>query len=136
MEAMNRAKYGRVLVAEDDPALRNVIRFNLQQAGFEVIAARNGAEAWDQLQKQSADMVVTDMQMPLMSGLELLKKLRADPRYAQLPAMMLTAKGYELDFEQLRAELGIVEVMKKPFSPKQLARAVAQHVCQPADTEA
>ncbi|HET6881569.1 MAG TPA: response regulator [Pirellulales bacterium] len=128
MEAGKETTRGRVLVVEDDPALRNVIRFNLQAAGFEVLAGRDGAQGWELAQREAVDMVVTDMQMPSMTGLELCQKLRGDVRFAQLPVLMLTAKGLELDHERLRAELGVVEVMFKPFSPKQLARAVAQHL--------
>lgn len=136
MEAKNLATYGRVLVAEDDAALRNVIRFNLQQDGFEVIATRNGAEGWARLQEQPVDMLVTDMQMPQMTGLELVERLRADGRFTQLPVLLLTAKGLELDLERLRSELGVAEVMPKPFSPKQLARTIAQYICQPAGPKA
>jgi two-component system alkaline phosphatase synthesis response regulator PhoP len=136
MEAKNQLRFGRVLVAEDDAALRNVIRFNLQQAGFEVIATRDGAEAWSQLQQQPSDTVVTDLQMPQMTGIDLIEALRADGRFDQLPVLLLTAKGLELDYERLRAVLGVSEIMFKPFSPKQLTRVVAQLVCLPAEQKA
>ena len=132
MEATAQSVPDRVLVVEDDPALRNVIRFNLQQAGFDVRTSGNGLEGWSKLDEQPVDLVVTDMQMPRMTGLELCQKLRSDPRFTQLPVLMLTAKGLELDAEQLRADLGIVELMFKPFSPKQLTRAVARHLREAA----
>lgn len=118
----------RVVVAEDDSALRNVIRFCLEAAGFHVIACRDGQEALAELDKQPVDMVVTDMQMPRLSGLELCQKMRTEDRYHDLPLLMLTAKGLELDAERLRAELGLAEVMFKPFSPRELVRSVRRHL--------
>ncbi|MGH7135704.1 MAG: response regulator [Pirellulales bacterium] len=128
MEGMRQERCGRVLVADDDPALRNVIRFSLQGAGFEVIACRDGQDALSQLKEQSIDMLVTDMQMPRMSGVELCEKVRSEDRYRDLPVLLLTAKGLELDIERLRTDLGLAEVMFKPFSPRELTRSVARHV--------
>lgn len=128
METTREEHHGRVVVAEDDPALRNVVRFCLQGVGFNVAACRDGQEAWEELEKQPADIVVTDMQMPRMSGLELCEKMRSDDRYRELPLLLLTAKGMELDTERLREELGVAEVMFKPFSPRELARSVARHL--------
>lgn len=128
MEATKHDHPHHVLVSEDDSALRNVIRFCLEAAGFQVVACRDGQEALVQLDQQPVDMVVTDMQMPRMDGLELCQKLRADGRYSHLPVLMLTAKGLELDAERLRGELGLAEVMFKPFSPRELARSVARHL--------
>lgn len=128
MEARKHDSPPRVLVAEDDPALRNVIRFCLQQAGFEVVACRDGQDALAQIDKQPIDLVVTDMQMPRMSGLELCQNLRADGRFSHLPLLMLTAKGLECDVERLRAEWGVAEVIFKPFSPRELARSVGRHL--------
>lgn len=130
---MREEPCGRVLVAEDDPALRNVVRFHLERAGFEVFACRDGAEGWAMLQQHAVDVVVTDMQMPNLTGLELCERMRSSAAYEHLPVLMLTAKGFELDADRLRTELGVAEVMFKPFSPKQLARAVAEHLRQAAE---
>lgn len=136
MEARRKEHCGRVLVAEDDPSLRNVVRFHLERANYHVTACRDGAEAWAMLQRHSVDMVVTDMQMPNLTGVELCQKMRSQAAYEHLPVLMLTAKGLELDADRLREELGVVEVMFKPFSPKQLARAVAGHLRQAAERTA
>lgn len=114
----------RVLVVEDNVALREVVRFNLLQAGFEVVVARNGQEAWVMLQQWSFDMVVTDQQMPVMTGYELCQRMRQDPRHLSTPIVMLTAKGFELDAARLRDELGIQDVIVKPFSPRGLVRTI------------
>jgi CheY-like chemotaxis protein len=114
----------RVLVVEDDPALRAVVRFSLQRAGFDVVAGANGSEGWRHLQKEAIDMVVSDQQMPLITGLELCGMMREDPRFALLPVVLLTGKGFELDAEQLRRDLGVSKLMSKPFSPRELVAVV------------
>lgn len=118
------------MVVEDDPGLRAVIRFNLQRAGFDIVAASSGTDGWSKLGHHPIEMVVTDMQMPGMTGIELCQKMRADHRFSRLPLMLLTAKGLELNAGALRLELGVCEVMFKPFSPKQLCRAVARHLAE------
>ncbi|HEV3003160.1 MAG TPA: response regulator, partial [Pirellulales bacterium] len=116
----------RVLVAEDNLAMRAVVRFNLQQAGFCVIATANGREAWRALEREEPiDLVITDEQMPEMTGQELCRRMRQDARFAQLPLILLTAKGFELDDELLRSELRVIKLMIKPFSPRELLHVVA-----------
>ena len=112
------------LVAEDNPALACVIRFNLERSGFHVTAANNGRVAWEFAQDQTFDLVLTDQQMPEMSGHELCQKLRATTDHAETPIIMLTAKGMELDLPRLREELGITATFLKPFSLKEVIKAV------------
>ncbi len=114
-----------ILVAEDNPALAAVIKFNLQQAGHNVTVATNGQEAWSFAQVGKFDIVVTDHQMPIMSGLELCEKLRSEKRYIDTPVLMLTAKALEMDFESIRQRLGISALLSKPFSPSEVVRLVA-----------
>ena len=124
----DRLASGRVLVVEDDPALRNVVRFNLEQAGFEVVAASDAHDGWRKLNQSPADLILTDFNLPRTTGVEFCRQVRGDGRFASLPIMMLTAKGFEIDAEQLRTELGILEVVFKPFSPRQLVRTVASYL--------
>jgi CheY-like chemotaxis protein len=116
----------RVLVVEDNLAMRAVVRFNLQRAGFEVTVATDGLDGWRALEghPKPIDIVVSDEQMPEMTGLELCRRMRDDERFAQVPLILLTAKGFELDAESLRRELGVVRLMAKPFSPRELVLAV------------
>lgn len=114
----------RILVAEDSSALANVVRFNLQQAGFEVVVARDGLEAWQLLQAEAFDLLVTDHQMPELSGCELCGRLRQDARLSKLPVVMLTAKGLELELPRLRQELGVREMLFKPFSVRELVAKI------------
>ena len=116
-----------ILVAEDNPALLHVVRFTLEKAGFQVAVARNGRQAWEFLEEQCYDLVVTDQQMPEMTGLDLCARMRQTARHAQTPVVFLTAKGLELDSVRLKEELGVVALFPKPFSPRRLVRAIEDH---------
>lgn len=117
-----------ILVAEDNAALASVVRFNLQRAGFQVTVARNGRIAWEALQMETFDLIVTDQQMPEMSGCELCQRLRTLDEYRETPVIMLTAKGMELELPRLKIELGIAATFLKPFSPKEIVRAVEEQL--------
>lgn len=122
----------RVLVVEDNRVMADVMRFNFNRAGFSSTVALNGRIAWDLLQAETFQLVVTDLQMPEMDGRELCRRIRAESRFADLPIILLTAKGLELDRERLTRELGLSLILYKPFSPRQLVAAaeecVASHV--------
>ena len=122
MDTETRAR--NVLVAEDNPALAHVAAFNLQRAGYRVTTARNGREAWELLQEVPFDLVVTDQQMPEMTGSELCAAMRSSEAHADIPVVLLTAKGLELDRRQLQQELGVVRLFSKPYSPSELIGAV------------
>lgn len=113
----------RVIVAEDNRVLQDVIRFNLARAGFEVRTAAEGAQALRLLEEQPADVLVTDCQMPGMSGLELCAAVRNHAIYRNLPILFCTAKGLEIEPETLET-LRLPEVLCKPFSPRSLVEKV------------
>jgi len=117
-----------ILIVEDNSALASVVRFNLQRAGFQVTVARNGRVAWEAVQEQTFDLIVTDQQMPEMTGCEFCEKLRALDEYRDTPVIMLTAKSMELDLPRLKAELGIAATFLKPFSPKEIVKSVEDHL--------
>ncbi|MEZ6112360.1 MAG: response regulator [Pirellulaceae bacterium] len=118
----------RILVAEDNPALSKIVSFTLERAGHLVTRAENGQEAWRIAQAQQFAMVVTDFQMPGMSGRQLCELLRDCDEYRHVPIVMLTAKRYELDVDALRQSLFISHVLEKPFSPIQLAALVEEQL--------
>ena len=118
-------KVRRVLVAEDNPALLGVIQHSLRQTGLNVTAAKNGAIAWELLSENDFDLVVTDFNMPGMTGGELCEAMRKDPRFEHVPVILLTAKGFELDETYFKDTLKVGTIMPKPFSPREL-RQVAQ----------
>lgn len=113
-----------VLVAEDNPAMRGVICFALERAGMRVTPVANGDSAWDALLEAGADMVVTDYQMPGLTGGELCERMRKDPRFAETPVVLLTAQGLELNQAHLRNKLSVRAIISKPFSPRDLAETV------------
>ena len=113
-----------VLVAEDNPVLANVLRFNLQRIELNVTVANDGASAWGLAQRQQFDAVITDQEMPGLTGLELCQRIRGLSEYDDVPILMVTAREIELDAENLKRELGIAAVFAKPYSPNKLVRTV------------
>jgi two-component system, chemotaxis family, chemotaxis protein CheY len=113
-----------ILVVEDNAALNRVMCFTLERAGFQVTSAANGKIAWDLAQVQTIEMVVTDQQMPEMTGVELSRLMRSSSKYAETPIILLTAKGLELELPVLCQQLGIAASFAKPFSPSTLLSTV------------
>lgn len=116
----------RLLVAEDNAALSRVLEFTLSKAGYLVTQASNGADAWQHAQQEQFDLVLTDQQMPMMTGIELCGELRQLDHYANVPIVLLTAKGLEMELPQLCKQLGIAATFAKPFSPSQVLKTVQE----------
>jgi CheY-like chemotaxis protein len=114
----------RILVAEDNAAMASVVQFNLERAGFFVTVAHDGLTAWEFLQEESFDLLLTDQQMPGMTGCQLCEHVRAVAALADMPVILLTAKGLELELPRIRDELKITATFLKPFSPKEVVKAV------------
>jgi two-component system, chemotaxis family, chemotaxis protein CheY len=110
----------KILVCEDNVALSGVICFNLVRAGFEVTSVVNGRLALDALEKGSFDLVLSDQQMPMMTGIQLCESLRELPAHRTTPFILLTAKCMEIDFVRLQEKLGVSKALPKPFSPSEL----------------
>ena len=91
------ARSKRVLIVEDNTALARITQFALDNAGFETTTASNGRVALEAALKSQFDIVITDQQMPVMTGIELCHELRDHPEYSDCPIIMLTAKGLELE---------------------------------------
>jgi two-component system chemotaxis response regulator CheY len=118
----------RILVADDTPALLFLIRATLTDAGFDVVAAQDGHAAWIAVTQSDFDLVVTDYQMPGMDGFEFCRRMRRDARLAQIPVLLLTAKMFEIDVDDVQAQLGLLTVLSKPFSPRELTRWVKERL--------
>src|SRR5918997_1709902 len=112
-----------ILVADDESHILNVVSLKLRNAGFRVLTAHDGQEALDAAQQERPDLIITDYHMPLLSGLELCRRLKQDPATSGIPAIMLTARGYHLD-EQDTLTSGIRRMLSKPFSPRHLLLTV------------
>ena len=109
-----------VLVADDEPHIGRIIKMKLEQGPFRVTLAYDGQEAVDLLESQpDIDIVLLDLMMPNLSGLDVLARIRASDRLKHLPCIILTAAGQETQ-HQKAMELGATEFLTKPFSPKKL----------------
>ena len=115
----------RILIAEDERDIRDLIAFTLRFAGYEVLTANNGEEAVQMTQKELPDLVLTDVRMPKMTGYEACKQIKADPRTQHIPVVFLSAKGQEAEVQSGMAA-GADEYLLKPFAPDQLTRKVAE----------
>jgi len=113
----------RVLVVDDEIHIIHVVAIKLRNNGYEVIAAENGAEALKLACEDTPDIIVTDFQMPVMSGLELVRHLRSNEATKDVPVIMLTARGFAVKDKEAK-DLEISEFLSKPFSPKELLRCI------------
>jgi CheY-like chemotaxis protein len=115
-----------VLVADDEPHIGRIIQMKLEQGPFRVTLAFDGRQALDVLERDDAvDLVLLDLMMPYVSGLDVLAQMRGDPRLRDVPCIILTAAGQEQQYRQAMA-LGATDFMTKPFSPKKLYARAAE----------
>jgi len=118
-------KAKKILVADDESHILNVVSLKLKNAGYLVSTARDGQEALELAQLEHPDLLITDYHMPQLSGIELCQRLKSDPATANIPAIMLTARGYELEPGDTEKS-GILCMISKPFSPRQLLSTVME----------
>ena len=112
-----------ILVVEDEPDIRKLVQYNLVQERFKVLEAEDGEQALKILQRDKPSLVILDLMLPGLSGLELCKILRERPQTAQLPILMLTAKAGEAD-KVIGLEMGADDYLVKPFSPREMVARV------------
>jgi len=124
----------KVLVVDDEIHIVHVVSIKLRNNGYEVDTASDGAEAFESACRDKPDIIVTDFQMPVMTGLELVEKLRKNETTKDIPVIMLTARGFAVEDEQ-KEELDISEFLSKPFSPKELLRSIEDILYQKAVTQ-
>jgi len=120
------ANNAKILVVEDNKALSGVVTFNLVRAGFQVTAVGNGKEALEALRRGGFDLILTDQQMPEMTGIELCENVRRLPSYESIPIILLTAKCMEMNFTELRERVGLSAALPKPFSPSELINCIEE----------
>jgi len=124
----------KVLVVDDEVHIVHVVAIKLRNSGYEVITADNGAEAFEAACKEKPDIVVTDYQMPVMTGAELVTKLRQNEQTRDMPVIMLTARSFAIADDE-KENLQISEFLSKPFSPKELLRCIEDTLYQKALTD-
>ncbi|MBC7788457.1 MAG: response regulator [Anaerolineae bacterium] len=116
----------RVLVADDEPHIGKIIKMKLEQGPFDVTLAYDGQEAMDVLEQgNDFALIVLDLMMPRLSGLDVLLRLRSDDRWKSLPCIVLTAAG-EQQYQRRALEIGASEFLTKPFSPRKLYARAAE----------
>lgn len=112
-----------VLIVEDEPDVVDLLRFHLRKAGFKVLVADSGPQGLDSVRSHLPDVVVLDIMLPGMSGLEVCRVIKSEPALAELPVLMLTAKGDVRDRVK-GLETGADDYVTKPFSPKEVVLRV------------
>lgn len=111
----------KILVCDDEPHILHVVSTKLRNAGYEVFTAADGEEGFELAKQHGPDLIITDYQMPMLSGLELCAKLRGEPATQAIPVIMLTARGFSLNSGDLK-NTNILKVLPKPFSPREILR--------------
>ncbi|MDP6442887.1 MAG: response regulator [Pirellulaceae bacterium] len=110
----------RILFCDDEIHIVRALEYKFSAAGFEVVTANNGEDAWEKVLEYRPAILITDYQMPLLNGYELVERIRGHEEHADLPVLMLTAKGFELARNAICGELGVLALIPKPFSPREL----------------
>jgi DNA-binding response OmpR family regulator len=124
----------KVLLCDDEIHILRAAELKVSRAGYDVRIARDGQEAWEMIEQDPPDVLVTDVQMPRMDGFELSRRIRDCEATRHLPILMLTAKGFELEQQELKERWGILDILAKPFSPRELVRRIDEIVGVPAGT--
>ncbi|MCR4299816.1 MAG: phosphate regulon transcriptional regulator PhoB [Gallionella sp.] len=126
----------KILIVEDEPAIQELLAFNVMRAGFQAVCAEDADSMWRQIQGQTPDLILLDWMLPGASGVVLARQLRSDARTGDIPIIMLTARSEESD-KILGLESGADDYITKPFSPRELMariRAVLRrHIPQMPD---
>ncbi len=113
----------KILIVEDEKDIVKMLEYNLQKEGFKTLSVRDGEDALDAANREHPDIVILDLMLPGMDGLEVCKALKGGAKTARIPIIMLTAKAQESD-KVIGLELGADDYMTKPFSPRELVARI------------
>lgn len=111
--------YGKILVVDDEEHIVELIKFNLESNGYEIITATDGKEAYEKAITETPDLILLDIMLPILDGIEVCKKLKKEKNTEDIPVIMLTAKGEETD-KVLGLEIGADDYITKPFGIREL----------------
>ena len=128
----------RVLIVDDSATVRKVVRRVITQAGFaidEFQEARDGRDALEKIRQTTPSLVVTDINMPEMNGLELIEELKKDPALCGIPCVVISTEGTQEIIDRV-LQLGIVGFIQKPFRPEELAPVIAPYIQMAVSTRA
>jgi len=118
----------RIVICDDEIHILRAAEFKLSRAGYDVRTAGDGEEAWELIETELPDILITDYQMPRLDGFGLCRRVRENAHTRELPVLMLTAKGFELSHEELAEKWNVIGVIAKPFSPRELLQTVEKIV--------
>lgn len=115
-----------VLVVDDDPNIVRIVRVKLERNGFSVRDAANGREALVSIAEARPELILLDVMMPVMDGIELVEKLKGSPDLRTIPVFLLTARG-QMDDKKTAYRIGVEDYITKPFSPTEVLHRVRAH---------
>src|SRR3990167_8226260 len=113
----------RILIIEDDKHISKLVKYNLEKAGYDATVTVTGEEAFEVLDKEQVDLIILDIMLPKMDGFEVCRSIKQESKFKNIPVVMLTAKGEEVD-RIVGLELGADDYIVKPFSPRELVLRV------------
>jgi len=113
----------KIMTVDDSPSVRQMVAFTLQQSGYDVVEAGDGKEALEKLNGETVDLILTDLNMPNMNGIELIRQVRQNPAYKFVPVIMLTTESQQTKKEEGK-KVGATAWIVKPFKPEQLVAVV------------
>ena len=116
-----------ILIADDSPTIRKFVAFSLTMQGFEVVAAKDGMEAIEHLPSKKIDLIITDLNMPNLDGFELIKSVRQNQDYLELPIIILSSLSGSEEIEK-GMSCGANSYLVKPFDPKRIQYEVAKYL--------
>ena len=116
---------GKILVVDDEVYILHILDFSLGAEGFEVISANNGELAVEKAKLEKPDLIVLDIMMPVLDGYETCRRLKAEAETKEIPVVLLTAKGRDVD-KRLGFEVGAIDYIVKPFSPSRLIERIEE----------
>lgn len=117
----------KILAVDDSSTIRKLVKFTLQMKKHEVVLAEDGMAALDIFNEYDFDLVITDLNMPRMDGIELIKKIRSGDKNNSIPIILLTTESEEKD-KQMGRDAGVSSYMIKPFQPPQLLGEIAKYI--------
>jgi len=121
----------KALVVDDEFHIVQVVSIKLKNNGFDVVTAENGSDGYELAAQMLPDVIVSDYQMPIMSGVEMIEKLRQNSETMHIPVIMLTARGFAIEDDQ-KEQLRIAACLSKPFSPREVLQTIEEVLKQDA----
>ena len=116
---------GKILVVDDEVYILHILDFSLGAEGFEVISANNGEQGIEKARQEKPDLIVLDIMMPVLDGYETCRRLKREAETKDIPVVLLTAKGRDID-KRLGFEVGAIDYIVKPFSPSRLIERIEE----------